>query len=270
MKKFVKIILILFFTSFLWNGTAAAGFFPNNVQNDVWSGVDNDIPTARDGNDGVPDIFDAVNLLINQTFTANMDVDDRLVDPDADNIWTQTEEISRVALIGLTAANSNTIGFYTDLGTGSTQTDILGSMPAFGFQGDGLTSATAFTGATFSVNSDTFGWYLRSENGTTNTFFSEPGLNSDGWEHMMTFGLPELEEETRWIKFGGGAQLFEFINPFLITWEDLNKGGDQDYDDMIYIFARVEPVPEPATMLLVGSGLIGLAGIGRRKFFKKS
>ena len=40
-------------------------------------------------------------------------------------------------------------------------------------------------------------------------------------------------------------------------------------EDVVTIGGSAAPVPEPGTLLLIGTGLIGLAGLGRKKFFRK-
>lgn len=62
-------------------------------------------------------------------------------------------------------------------------------------------------------------------------------------------------------KFQHFAVFQESVTTYWIGVEDLKCGGDQDFNDMVI---KVTNVPEPATMLLVGMGLLGLAGVRRR------
>jgi hypothetical protein len=244
MNKITITLILLCCGIFLAVGTATA------AMTDILPGPETRLTGPRNNDTGDDSIL---NQLYGWDNLTRVDDYDSGVLPN-DQIWFNPDEGEAQAQ-AMFAGFSQNFGYIPQSNDGTYNSSDF--VPLFDVAG--FTNAIGLGGpsAPLDWGNVPFLWALDPSGEQLWTSQSSPGSgqNGDEFDHMVT-----------WLIEGNEDRPNNTVGNYVIAWEDLRNGGDQDFNDLV-VEVTATPIPIPAAILLLGSGLVGLAGI--RKKFKR-
>lgn len=162
-----------------------------------------------------------------------------------------------------TAASTGDLSAYTYAQSGAGDNEVLGLLENGVDTGiNGLNDHTSAAGAKLDFGNVTAGTVLTfyiNDFTTSTHFYSDPSLNGNGENHVYS------------TSYAGGSKVPAGT---YVGFEDtaFDRNSDKNYADLQFVFTNTATqapggtsIPEPASMVLLGAGLAGMAATRRSR-----